>query len=374
MGNEKLLDEKNIVLFDDNHDIFDDNEEPDVFQRIKSFCSSDDAADTLGIYRAVPNSRKENFICNINTGDFAPDLIKSRFGGGEFIIKAYDNKSKIRLNQRLFIEGEPIIESIKAPALFNSQQSAPAFDMPSFLNAIQESNKQMLVGLAQIMQPRGDSEVAMLEKMQLYKNLFSSGNIPAENPMDMLIKGIELAKSMEPRAAGEATGMDVLIETVKSFAPAITAVVGQSRRNTKPQIPLPAHSQSAPAIPDIPSAPEQSENEETMLFKYYVNMLVGFASQDRDPQLYADLIADNMSDEKISELLNNPNIIDDLIKINPGVSEHRTWFEAVILELKIIMGLTEPVQQNIVDAPKINLSDKNAPVGNIETNENDRQH
>lgn len=96
------------------------------------------------------------------------------------------------------------------------------------------------------------------------------------------------------------------------------------------------------------------------MLKYYIGVLIGFAKENRDPILYADLIADNLSDEKIMELLNKPDVIGHLLTIHPGVADVRPWFESVLGELRVIMGLTESGNTVSVDLPETNLPEKNA--------------
>lgn len=328
---------------------FEDVEEPDAFAKIKAFCDSGTDADMLGIYRQLP-AKKEQYLCKIMANEFDPDVIKDRFGGGDFIIKAYDDKNHIRLKQHLSIEGVPIIESA-APVL--TPQASAAFDMQQFMQAMQESNRQMLAGIVQVMRPTepSHSRMDMLNEMAAMKNLFG-GDAPASGGIDMLMRGIELARDIAPREGGTTSGMDVLLESIKSFAPAIGAVVAQSKaapqnRPANPQ--QPGQAQLAPPIPDV----TQPEND-TMLLKLYLGKLVTFAQEGREPALYAELIADNLSDDQILGIVNNPATLDDLNKLNPGVMQNKGWFEALILELKIIMGLTEPLlQTNVAGNPSI---------------------
>lgn len=353
-------------------EIFGD-EEPDAFAKIRAYCESGSGSGMLGIYRALPQ-KKEQFICKLDAADFDPEIIKGRFGGGDFIIKAYDERSKIKLKQHLSIEGEPIIERIKP---FHESANypipgAPPFDARELVTMMQESNRQLLAGLVQVLQPQSNARSDMLQEMLTMKELFSTGQQPASGGVEMIMKGIELARSMEPRT-GEATGMDVLLESIKSFAPAIGEVVkhsqgqGAARRfqakpqqPQQPQQPQPSQHQEALPSPEIP----QPENEENMLFKYYIGLLVGFAKENRDPVLYADLIADNLPEEKIMELINNPQVVDYLGSINPGVIAHRAWFESVVSELKIIMSLTDSEFAPSVESQKTNLPDKNATIAN----------
>lgn len=346
------------------------NDEPDVFSRIRAFCDTTDSSGTLGIYRAIPNSRKENFICNIDGADFAPEVIKARFGGGEFIIKAYDSHSKIRLNQRLSIEGEPIVESARPnyPAAYAppAQSAASALDVAALLAGMQEANRQFLQGLVQVLRPAdaNNSRAEMLNEMLTMKQLFTQPVQSGADGVSMLMKGIELAATLAPKVGGETSGMDVLLESIKSFAPAIGAVVASAstgnRQQQRPR-PQPVHvaELSPPTIPE-PQQLSLPEDETTMMLKHYLAMLVVFAAEGRDPALYADLIADNLSDEQLNGIIKRPDVIAYLAGLNPDVLQHREWFDAVISEITVILGLTETETQNTVIAHSTIINPGNA--------------
>jgi len=359
------------------NDYYDGLEEPDVFQKVRAFCETGGAPEALRLYRTVPNSKKENFIIDIDAQDFSPGYIKERFGGGDYIIKAYDSNSKISLKQHLSIEGEPIVQTARPMGLSVIQPSAtPQLDIAALMQAMQESNRQLLAGLMQVMQPQQHSRADMLAELAQMRDIFGAPQQQsAINPMDMLIKGIELAGSMAPKAGGETSGMDVLLESIKSFAPAIGAVVAQSASNQAraPQ-PRPAPTVQPQAMIENTATAEQpqltQEDNEAMMFKYYVGMLVGFAAENRDPALYADLIADNLPENKINELLNHPDVIGMLGGVNPGVLVHRAWFEAVISELRQIFSLTELVNPSTVIASNTQLSAENVSIGSAENANN----
>jgi hypothetical protein len=246
---------------------------------------------------------------------------------------------------------------------------APALDIQALMQAMQDSNKQMLMGLAQILQPQQNSRADMLAELATMRDIFGA---PQQNsgadPMTMLIKGIELAGNMAPKAGGETSGMDVLLESIKSFAPTIGAVVAQSAGNQARAAQLRPISSRPQAIIEHtqPIEEPQHEDNEAMMFKYYITMLVGFAAENRDTALYADLIADNLPEEKVRELLNNPDVIGMLGGINSGVLTHRVWFESVISELRIIFSLTEQVNNNTVILSSENVALKNVSIGTIE--------
>jgi len=337
--------------------------EPDAFTRIKAYCESGNANGMLGIYRALPN-RREQFITKLDVGEFDPELIKGRFGGGDFIIKAYDEHSKIRLNQRLSIEGAPIIESA-APAV--PLGAAPAVDVGALVSAMQDSNAQLLAGLAQIMRPApAPTRSEMLQEMAMMREMFAPAQQSSSDPMTMLLKGIELSRSLQSPATGEAGGMDVLLESIRAFAPAISTVVEQGvaqknmARNQRPQQSQQPQ-QPQPQQPAI-APPINAQEDENMLLKYYLGILCGYAAQNRDTSLYADLIADNLNDDQLSALLNKTDVVGHLATLDSRVNDNRAWFESVVTELKTIVGLTEPENAAtvlVVDTEKTVTDDQN---------------
>lgn len=323
-------------------DIF-DVEEPDAFSRIRAFCESDDASGMLGIYRCMPN-RKEQFICKIDIADFDPEYIKGRFGGGEFRVKAYDGKSRLKLNQSLSIEGDPIIERQAQTGMAVVQNQSQALDIGQLMAAMQESNKQLLMGLVQVLQPQqqNNSRADMLNEMLTMKELFSNGNQGGDST-SMLLKGIELAKSLTPIEGGTTSGMDVLMETIKNFGLPIAQMMSQEKtRQAQPRhVQKQPHSaplqlEGAPVVP----TPQQAEQEQNDMLKYYLSMLCAHAAAGKDPQLYADLVADNLNEQQAAQLLSLPDVVAYMGGINPDVLAHRAWFEALVGELKIIYGLT----------------------------------
>jgi hypothetical protein len=125
--------------------------------------------------------------------------------------------------------------------------------------------------------------------------------------------------------------MDILSDAVRSFAPAIAAAATQ-------QMP------PAPSGAQMPQPPQiENQGEEMYMLKLYLKMLVDNAAAGKDPSLYADLVADNLTDADLTKLLGTPDVIAELGKINPKVLEHREWFGKLETELRsIVAGETPP--------------------------------
>lgn len=324
----------------------------DAFSRIRALCGASTSPVKLALYRCVPNSRKENYICDLETADFSPEVIKSRFGGGEFTVKAYNEKSKLTLNQRLCIEGDPVIAAPPLPGA----HVAPALDVTALIAGMQESNRTMLAGLAQMLQPQQNSEIQVLEKMAMYKNLFAQPQQPQANSLDMFMKGLEFAREVIPKNGGaETTGMDVMLEAVKGFAPALGELT--HKINAQSAVASTAALQNPGIQPQ-----SQLQNEDAML-KMYLTMLVNYAKAGKDPQLYAELIADNLNDDQLSQLLSENDLMAKLISMNGDIANYRPWFESVIKEMREIVSLTEPESGSNVSENNSLVAGSNANIG-----------
>lgn len=73
-----------------------------------------------------------------------------------------------------------------------------------------------------------------------------------------------------------------------------------------------------------------------ILIRYYLNILVAKAAENKEPSLYAELVLDNAPEEAINQMVNDANVIDHLAGIDPRVNNFRPWFEALrtsILEM-----------------------------------------
>lgn len=354
-------------LPDDVQHTFENDMGDDAIERLYAMLGSSDSTLKIALYRALPNSRKQAYLCAIDAEEFSLDEIKRRFGGGDFVVKGYDERSKLRINQTVTIEGDPVALVPALPQMTASPATAP-LDMGAMLQLMHENNKALLSGLSQILQPPPQpSRADFLAEMAQMRSIFVS-DAPRENGIDGIMKGIELARSITPKEGGT-DGMDVLLEAVKSLAPVITTAMTKNER--PPQRTAPAHpqqiaaqpvnsilTQAQPAPVPVSVLPEADDN---MMLKFYLGILVGYAEQDRDTSLYAEVVMDNVPEEKLQELLAMPDPVAHLGAIHPDVLAHRDWFQSLINETKSFFELTEPDIAGTVGQNLPEKSTENAP-------------
>jgi len=341
-----------------------DEQERDEYAELFSGLEESEGEKVL-LYRIKPGSIKQGLLCKLEPGTPLED-IPARFGGGDYIIKRLHG-GRILRSTKIFVEGEPKGSTVSTEK--NLGPSGP-MELKDLFQAMQENNKQLLLGMAQIFAPSQTQQVSkqsLIEELTAMRALFSNDK-PQVDPVAGIMKGIELAKALVPGTQGEANGTDVLLEAIKSFAPVAAkamenASLQQQQQQRQPQQQQIAATTDAAPV-DTAATHEPSEDENEMLFKYYVGLLVGYAAAGKDAVLYADVIADNLSDKQIMELLDKPDLIEYLKAFAPEVETHRVWFEALIAELRVIMALTEEPENTSVAAIDTEKPDENAESGN----------
>lgn len=195
-----------------------------------------------------------------------------------------------------------------------NQNSAPHFDPI----AAQASLMNQLISLKQLSEPKDESKSAI----------------------DMFIQGISLAKELGPKD-GETNTSDLLLKGLEMFGPTISEATKQaalSRANPQ-QLPPgnpPGHlsEQNTPTNADA-----QREHEMGLMkiaMQHQVAFLIKQAEAGKDPELYAELLLDQVGVERALDFIGQPDAMKKLIELNPAVQLHHVWFDqlkAAIIDL-----------------------------------------
>lgn len=169
-----------------------------------------------------------------------------------------------------------------------------------------------------------------------------------EGSINMLLKGIELARELRENGGGEEPSMmGVLKDLIRSpmMAQAVAATMQpQVQRNPTVRPGAPPGGGGAAPAPAL-AAPQQSFARETSsqpatddpamlqqaMLKHYLGILCAKAATDADPVLYADVVLDNMPDEMLEKLMaEQPTPVDALIRLHPDVAQYRDWFALLV--------------------------------------------
>jgi hypothetical protein len=173
-----------------------------------------------------------------------------------------------------------------------------------------------------------------------------------KDPVEMLIQGITLAKELGPKE-GETNSNDLLLEGLKAFAPTIVGATQAGMAQLHQGVP--GGPPRAPGAPPGPPQqlqgppPEQKEMFEKQMMKVQLGFLVKNAMEGRNPELYAELVLDQVGQDKVLQFIGAPDAMDKLIELVPEIESVRPWFERLRV---CILELTAPENdaQNESDA------------------------
>ncbi len=298
------------------------------------------AADTVvNVYRQG-EGRSLSFLFRTN-----PD----EMSGGEIMEKCRDNygtgdfRVHIRSGARLVKNAPFSVEAKKEPDPA-TLQAAQGMGTVELIAMMQENNKQTMLMFTEAMKafatnqnnaPAFDpvaAQASLMSQLAALKQM-SEPKDTSNKAVEMLIQGLTLAKDLNPRE-GETNSSDILLEGIKQFAPALTNAAQQMQGRTVP-------GNGAPLLPADPQAAADAERERemgirTMMQKQQLGFLVQNAAANKNAELYAELLLDQLGEKIVLEFVGQPDAMEKLIAINSDVGLYRGWFEALrvaILEL-----------------------------------------
>lgn len=321
------------------------------------------------VYRASGKGKRLGFMFAFSpdemTGGELMEKIRDEYGPGEYRVH-------VRQGEGL-IANRPITIAEKLDKPEAMEEKADAFGPREFIALMQSqaaSQQQMFAQTmaafaevfkgAQSQQPAVDPvamQNSVLQGMVTLKQLSEDGKKPDVDPVQLLIKGIELSQNLAPKT-GETNTTDVLLKGLEMFPMLAKAgetkhpmMPGPGQGHTNPPTGIPphksVHSLKAPepeyAKPNTPRTaetgqPQQPDENEMFMLQAKANLafLCKQAQGNKDPSLYAELILDQMGEQQVMEFIGKPDALDTLAKIEPGVAVYQGWFLALrtaILEL-----------------------------------------
>lgn len=308
----------------------------------------------IELFRVPKLGGRPLFLEQMTPAQFSFAYVTEKFGGGQYFARAkYRDGQKIRMPFE--IEGDPIIVRRTAPVSPGVSQVV----MPSAAEpiVIQEGDdKQTLASIMQMMlRQMQQSEVQMLEKMKLYKELFgSSQQAPLDTALNMFQKGVEMA------ALGGADGGSPWIMLARELKEPLSKIVDtvQLAMTKGGPPPPPAHGMQVPLPPLGPGegtktaavGPREAAQEDSTVLtmvKMMMPTLVTAASHNADPGTYVELILDQVPQTyytQVKNWLEKPGCLDQLAAIEPGIRFQQQWWSA------LRQGLLDALHEELTDA------------------------
>lgn len=303
----------------------------------------------LELFRVNAQGGRPLFLEQMSPATFDFAYVAGKFGGGRYVAKGkYRDGSRKKMSFE--IEGEPFPFKRKTGTLDPMAPVSP-IHQPATERIIEQVGPDpqaaMLSLMRTMIQEMKTSEMAMLEKMRVYKELFGSGErreTPIDTAISMLTRGIELGQ-----AGGEGGGIPWLavIREVKDplmkLADSIHAAVTGKR-----PVPVPQPSPVPPGQPFPSPNPEPQTEESPVLsmMKFVMPDLLMSASRGEDVETVGNRLLDQVPQSQYPMLkswLEQPGCLDQLALMEPGIQFQRQWWSqlrATLLDL-MVDGLTD---------------------------------
>jgi hypothetical protein len=280
--------------------------------------------------------------------------------GGEIMERCRDNygtgdyRIHIRQGPRIVHNRGFSVEARKEPDPITTQASGTA-DILALMQANNASNSQMfmatMTAMAEALKGREPPpppdpvamQNSMIQALVALKGL-AVPEQPAKDPVELLIQGVQLAAELKP-SEGDTNANDLVLAGLKAFAPTITEATRQGLAHQAAGQPQPG----APGAPGAPGPGRPGDQQTTadaarekevglrqVMMRQQLAWLVKQASVGKNPDLYAELLLDQVGEQTVLEFIGKPDALEQLAGIEPRVKDYSVWFEELrgcILEL-----------------------------------------
>jgi hypothetical protein len=274
------------------------------------------------LYRLHTNKDRA-YISQMSASEFSLDMLRDEHGGGRFqiIIK---KGSKAVKSRRISVEPPKKQEqALTVPGQDNSQ---------SLFMEMMRTNENRMFELVRTIAGKDTPEKPKYNLVELInaaavalpmvKELLG-GNSSSKDQMDLFMKALQLGQEMSGNKP-ETTMTEVMLKGIESLG---TLVKNQPQQGQTQQ------NQTGEPTSQPAQLTQENVGEQVMfnLMKSKLAPLVEAAKNNEDPSIYVDIIYSKVPDNYIREwVINEQNPIEKLSKIEPEVSNHKSWFEALI--------------------------------------------
>lgn len=221
-------------------------------------------------------------------------------------------------------------------------------------------------------------QTALIEGVRAMREIAAPADT-GPSGVEMLIRGLELAKDMAPKT-GETNANDIFLKALEAFPALAQAGRGGGAHPMQPRAPgahpmMPGPRPGQPTKPPAPTTPQPpnpttppppqpeapADDPETVAFiaqaRHNLQYLCRLASQNKNPELYAEVVIDNMGREAVVDFIGHDNALEQLAAIEPAVGLYPGWFA----ELKEAI-LTIASEETVPDEGPVEQGGEGAPI------------
>lgn len=304
-----------------------DDQLSNIFSELGS--SKDDINFTLSIWRVMPNKAEMAFLFKCTPAELPiMERLRDEYEGGQFHVQVYKNKKRFK---RFTVHVEPpkrnTVKEVKSEMA--EMIKAVADQQERQFNMLRETMMQMVGKPSTPAPSQIETMTVMMGLMKSMKDFAAPAQpvntVSPDKMIDILMKGMELGR--DSGGGSETNFLDIVKEALKSPLLLSAASGAMSSIPSLPQVKASPQLNSPGSNPV--NKPVQSEAPKMNMLEHNLNMLISKAEKDSDPVLYAEFILDNVPEEIINQYILRDDLIEELVKINPKVANHKEWFLAL---------------------------------------------
>lgn len=269
--------------------------------------------------------------------------LRNNYGGGLYRIY-------LRVNGRN--KGNSLVriaESKSTPE--NSRALAGHGELSQILNVMREQNNQLMDAMKQPQKDPMADMMQMFQMMTMMREAMGIQNQTPVNPLEQLKDSMSILEGFGVTINGQAEkdeddGFGGLIE---KMAPLVTAAI-QPKQSQPQQNPK---SREKPMFGNI-------------MLKAGINTLLKAAKKGSDPATYAEMILDQLPEDKVREFITSENSAKKLVEIVPQVGEFAEWFDTLSEHVKAQLGMESTVSdlygddENVINAETVTVDENDA--------------
>lgn len=283
----------------------------------------------VSLYRmAGPQGGRPSFIAEVPPDQFKEAVIQKMFGGGSYFGR-WERKDGKVIRYTFDIEGpakvmkgeeeEEEVVYAMPPQQATGEKPISAMDLMNLMNNARKEARSEMKDMLELMRP------------------------PAPPP-DATKQVLDLVTQLAPFMGGaEGGGGSPIMMALTHFKdPIIKLLDTLTMAATRPPVPVsgtpatrPPMQPAAAAQPAATAQPTEDEMIKLML-KGYLPLLINAAAKNADPDIYADMVLDQIPDSlhpQVLTWLEKPNCLDIIVELEPGVKFQLEWWQSLRVAL-----------------------------------------
>ncbi len=340
----------------------DDTEEIDDADELRALQELEGAESTRwNITRKEP-ADKAGYVGTLTSTELTLERIAQLYGVGKYQVRGHRTNGQFAGQSTVVIACAPPA----VPAAANAAPASAVQDVLAIIREERERGKDELFKWGSLLVPaitpilgrlfEGRKETTLAELTTALANMkqLAGADQSQVSKVEEFARMVEVVKGIigEGKQATGRTWVDAIVEGVKEVGPAVAGLV--AARGQQPiivpagaippgmpgwpriQAPPAAPMQSAvpaPAAAPVPPAEKQEQDPMLALLQWFnaqLPMLVEKAKADRDPQLYADVLADNLPEgakpADLKQWLGRADWWEMLANFHAPCAHYRGWF------------------------------------------------